>query len=346
MTDVAEVTVPQSALRTWSFSDIRLRSAIPPEAIKEHARKIPTEADYDLLVKGPTLVRKPDGTPLLKYLPGAFTPDEMMGHYEVLHELRKFETTNRGNASGTPSYPRFAGATRVESAPIRSAMIGAFEAAPPKLYCRLSAWSGKELEKYRSLFPLFQGIGAYFGQEVPERYQSQMEFIHKTHPDWVIEGTPFSTVTVNNNYPTGLHLDSGDLSAGFSTLAVLRRGSYSGGVLVMPEYRVGVDMQMGDLILMDAHGSWHANTQIYCGDCGHPVGPAAGDYSHEKAGCQVERISIVCYYREKLFTCSDAEREAIRASEWAERRADIAQEQTMSAFAQETVEAMVDEQGG
>jgi len=305
-----------------SVMEYRARGRLAPEAMEERWQQLGQDADYHLLVTGEVRVYKPDGKLLLHYLPAAFSPERMGEFYGTLHELRKLETGNRGYASATPSLPAFEGSTRFRSVPVASAIIGSYEAAPPKLYCRLTAWSGKELDKYSSLFPLFQDISALFEKNVGDRFAAQMEYIRRTSADWVIAGTPFTTITVNNSYPTGYHTDKGDLNEGFSCLTVLRKGNYSGGRLVFPEYQVAVDFQNGDQLLMDAHAA-HGNTQMTCGDCGHPMGPGAGDWSHEKAGCTAERISIVCYYRTKMEKCGTAEEEAIRADQWSERRAEI-----------------------
>ena len=111
---------------------------------------------------------------------------------------------------------------------------------------------------------------------------------------------PWTTVTVNNTYPTGVHKDQGDLDEGFSNLAVLRRGDYAGGHLTFPRYRVAVNMQDGDLILMDAH-EWHGNTQMRL--------------DSEDA----ERISVVLYYRTNMITCGTAEEEIEHAKRTASK---------------------------
>jgi hypothetical protein len=127
-----------------------------------------------------------------------------------------------------------------------------------------------------------------------------MAQVDKTHPEWVVPGTPFTTITVNNTYPTGVHTDKGDLEQGFSNLTVLRRGRYSGGVFLFPEYRIGVDMGDGDLLLMDAH-EYHGNTAL------HLESPDA------------ERISVVAYFRTRMVECGTAAEEADRALAHADR---------------------------
>lgn len=328
------------------FSEIRVRTRIHPDDLEAKRGVVLEASDLDVLLTGPTIVYRADGKLLARYLPGVL---KELGEqtYDTLHALKKYQTDNRGLASGAGGavYKRggrerqallAAAAEKVEagtargtaaragndgfrtrSIPISSALVGSFDAAPPKLYCRLTAWTGKEWDKYRELWPMFQSIGAHFAEHVPDRFAAQMDYVKETKDDWVIPGTPFTTITVNNSYPTGVHTDSGDLEAGFSNLGVIRRGDYSGAIFTFPEYRVGVDMQDGDLLLMDAH-EWHGNTRMMCNVCGDRIGPGGRD-DHDET-CGTERISIVCYYRTKVRECGTAEEEARRAVEWNERK--------------------------
>jgi hypothetical protein len=156
-----------------------------------------------------------------------------------------------------------------------------------------------------------------------------MEFVRRTDADWMIPGTPFTTVTINNTWPTAVHTDKGDLDAGFSNLTVLRRGSYTGGVFVFPRYRIGFDLHDGDLILMNAH-EWHGNTQIVCATCGEKlngyhecertVAPLT-DAEETRIINRVERISVVAYYRTRMVECGTIEDEAEKARVLSEQRA-------------------------
>lgn len=344
---------------TYAFSEAHLKTRVPDADIEPMIGRILTDNEYDMLVSGPTSITIPDGKggrkQLLKYLPGAFPADEMASFYDVLHSLKSYETTNRGNASGTVRQKAFEDSTWTYSKPVASAIIGAFDAAPPKNYCRLTAFTGKENEKFASLFPLFERIGGLFAEHVPERYQEQMRWVRETPEDWVVPGTPFTTITVNNTYPTGVHTDKGDLDEGFSTLATLRRGEYRGGRLVFPQWRVAVDMQDGDLLLMDAH-QWHGNTtmELLDPECyiAHeeptkaterffiPMGgkdrvrelcAKHGDQLRAEmpSGATVEviqpaeRISIVSYYRTRMKECGTQDEEIQKAEAWAEKRIGI-----------------------
>lgn len=295
--------------------EIRVRTRISEAELEEKKGKILTPGDVNFTVTNDAIVRKPDGSLLLIYRRGALGNELLQSSYDVLHELRKHESNNRGLASGTPRHKLFKDAKWAYAENRPSTIIGAFDSNPPRRYCRLTAWSGRELDKFSSLFPLFQEIGARFHDNVPDRWAVQMSRVQATHPDWVIPGTPFTTITVNNSYPTGVHTDKGDLDEGFSTLAVLRYGDYTGGLLCFPEYRLGIDMGHGDLLLMDAH-EWHGNTMIICSICGDYM----NDGLHEK--CGTERISVVSYFRTKMTECGPMEAELTKAANRTNRTVD------------------------
>lgn len=288
-------------------TDIRVRSRLADEAMDERAGKCPGDPDYDVLLTGPTRVSKLDGRPLAVYLPGVLKEVNAPGVYEVLHDLRKNISVNRGLASGTQRIK--SNQTRSYTRKIASAVVGALDPQGQTRYCRLTSWTGRNLPRWELLQPLLVEIAGHLAEHVPERYRAQMGQVERTDPAWVVPGTPFSTVTVNNSYPTGVHTDKGDLAAGFSTIACLRRGEYTGGRLVFPQYRLAVDLKHGDLILMDAH-EWHGNTLMRCA-CGTAMNGCC-------ALCSAERISVVSYYREKLTACGTPEQERRKAEEYRE----------------------------
>lgn len=288
-------------------TEMRLRTRVSDDAIKEQVLgRVLGPADYDVLLTGPTRVRRPDGQPLCIYLPGAIA-----GHagdedtYEVLHSLRTLITKNRGAASGTKRVGAVDGRTKRNYArETASAVIGAVDPLGQSRYCRLTAWTGRHLPEWTRLQPLLQTIAGHLQEHVPDRFAAQMAEAARTDPAWVVPGTPFSTITVNNTYPTGVHKDKGDLDTGFSTIGVLRRGQFTGGQLVFPAWRVAVDLHDGDLILMDAH-EWHGNVVITCA-CG---AEACGVCDT----CGAERISVVSYFRTKVADCGSPDEELRRA---------------------------------
>lgn len=288
--------------------------------MEQRVKKVLSERDYDVLLSGPTRVDGPDGRPLAVYLPGAVKA-EMDEAYPILTTIRGL-TENRGYASGTEQ--KFQQNNLQRAKPVMSSILGSFESSGFYKFCRLTSWTAAEWEaRWPELLPFLQRIGAHFAEQVPDRHAAQMARVRETAPEWVIPGTPFTTITVNNTFPTGVHKDAGDLDEGFSCLAVARRGEYRGGRLTFPEYRVAVDMQDGDLILMDAH-AWHGNTRMTCA-CGKEMDGSVELAEGKELGdgpcpeCGAERISVVCYFRSKMVQCGTLDEEQEKARAWSER---------------------------
>lgn len=294
--------------------DGRLLSKIPEERLEGLKGRILGEDSYDMLLTGPSFLSLPDRRPLVAYLPGA-VKQEMTDAYDVLTTIRS-QTDNRGLASGSERVTQNYGANRTRSKRVMSSVLGAMDPAGPQQYCRLTAFSARQVDEWESLRPLWQAIAGHFADHprLTERYGAQVKEAQATPDEWIIPGTPFTTITVNNSYPTGTHQDKGDLDAGFSCLAVARRGEYTGGRLVIPEYRVAVDLRDGDLVLMDAH-QWHGNTFMTC-KCGELLSEGPCEV------CGAERVSVVCYYRTNMRKCGTYQQEteklvATREKTWA-----------------------------
>ncbi len=282
--------------------EVRLRSRISDAELEQKIGRIVTDEDYNVLLTGPTTVLKPSGAPLCVYLPG-YLQDHCIGDdpvYRILHSLRVFKSDNRGPASGSERI-RYGDDSRTRTKRVRSTIIGAFDPGANKQFCRQTSWNSQYVERFALLYPLLRAIDTAFKQYAPRRYAVQKEQADATSAEWVIPGTVFTTITVNNTYPTGVHTDSGDLEEGFSTLACFRRGQYSGGRLVFPRFRVAVDMQDSDLMLMDAH-EHHGNTAIVT------------------ESDDAERISVVSYFRRRMVECGSSSDEYRKALLYAESR--------------------------
>jgi hypothetical protein len=285
--------------------EYRARNWVPDSTLAEQKGKILTAGDYSLVCTGPVRLLTPQGQPLAVYLPGVLS--EPMGDaWPVLSSIR-MHTDNRGLASGTQREQR-GDQKRTRTRRIMSNIVGAIDPGASSARnsngripaCRLTAWTGKHLPEWQGMAPLFQAIDAALAEHVPTRWKAQRAAADACHPDWLISGTTFTTVTVNNTYSTGVHQDVGDLPEGFSTLAVGRRGDYTGGYLVLPRYRVAFDLHDGDLLMFDAH-EHHGNTDMRCP---HQPAPLAKPCPE---GC--ERVSLVSYFRTKVQRCESAEAE-------------------------------------
>lgn len=291
--------------------EARLRTRISSTELESKVGKILGPEDFNVLLTGPAKLLKPNGQPLVVYLPGALRGSaDAPGIYDTFHSLKSIRTENRGVASGSRRVKSGSG-NKSRALPVPSSIIGAFDSAGHQKYCRLTAWTGANLPQWQTLRPFLQDVAAHFKTHLPDRYAVQMAEVDRTYAEWVVPGTPFTTVTVNNTYPTGVHQDAGDLEAGFSTLACLRKGSYTGGNLVFPKYRVALDMQHGDLALIDAH-EYHGNTAIFCA-CGERRNGLCDQ-------CGAERISVVSYFRRNMIRCGTYEEESSKAINAAESR--------------------------
>lgn len=287
--------------------ELRARTKIPADELESKRGRILTDADYNVLLTRAAKVRQPDGRLLCVYLPGVLK-EATDDAYDLLTTIR-MKSDNRGLAAGSVRVK--AGSTRTRAKPVYSGILGSIDPIPAAPFCRLTAYTAKQVDKWEQLRPLFQAMAGEFEANVGDRYAAQMDYVRQTPPDWIIPGTPYTTITINNSYPTGVHTDRGDLDAGFSCLGVARRGEFTGGFLTFPEYRVAVDMQDGDMLLMDAH-QWHGNTKMVCA-CGEVVdGPCRT--------CGAERISVVAYYRTEMKACDSLPAERQKAAEAHEKR--------------------------
>jgi len=177
--------------------------------------------------------------------------------------------------------------------PVDSSVIGYMDRYPRIPYCRTTAFSQKFFNEYNQCVPYIKCIDDVFKQYAPHRYAIQRGMAEETSQDFIIRDTAFTTVTVNKNFRTAAHKDAGDLKEGFGNLGVISRGKYNGFITVLPRYGVGLDINHGDVALFDVH-EVHGNTEV------------------EKIS-YFERISVVCYYREKMIFCGTKQYELDRA---------------------------------
>jgi hypothetical protein len=178
---------------------------------------------------------------------------------------------------------------------VMSGIAGWYDRYPRIPYGRATSYTAREPEKFAMAYPFLQTLARGFKDLLPWRYNNQMEAANKIDSRFLVPETPFTTITVNKTFRTAAHYDAGDLTTGLSNLLVLsNNGNYTGGYLIAPEYRVAVNVRPGDLLLINNHEVMHGNTPIVLGD--------------EDS----ERISLVCYFREKMLELGSKEYEDTR----------------------------------
>lgn len=178
---------------------------------------------------------------------------------------------------------------------VLSGIAGWFDRYPRIPYGRATSYTQNNYEKFKLSFPFLQTLDRGFRELLPIRHLEQRTAADKIDPAFLVPQTVFTTVTVNKTFRTAAHRDAGDFSDGLSNLLVLsNNGNYSGGYLILPEVRIAVNVRPGDLLLVNNHEYMHGNTPIILNDD------------------TAERISLVCYLREKMLELGSKEYEENR----------------------------------
>ena len=178
--------------------------------------------------------------------------------------------------------------------PVNSGIAGWFDRYPRIPYGRATGYTRNNFDKFKMSFPFLKSLAKGFKEMMPKRYANQMAASKKIDPEFLVPGTPFTTITVNKTFRTAAHYDAGDFTEGLSNLLVLSNdGKFTGGYLIAPEYRIAVNVRPGDLLLINNHEVMHGNTPIVC----------------EEGS---ERISLVVYFREKMLELGTKEYEDCR----------------------------------
>lgn len=287
---------------------LQLRSRVPNVAQRVGQRV--TEAEVRVLLTGDCEVYKPNGEPLVILRRGAI-PTSMSEHaIDALRELKKrgYGSDNRSKYAGLPRVTKvYADGTRSKQTRTRdehgkivvvaSSVVGYFDRQGGRFpFCRETSFVGREPEKWSTIMPMVEHVAALMKTTCPERYAKQLAQAARTPRDYVIGGTPFTTLTVNNSVAGTIHTDKGDYKGGIGIISVVRRGGYAGGWLVFPEYGVAADLHDGDVIFFNSH-DWHGVTEF------------------RDTSPDFERISVVYYFREHMVDCLPPAQELARARE-------------------------------
>lgn len=192
---------------------------------------------------------------------------------------------------------------------VASGVIGYYERTPflgqP---CRMTGYTRRGLKQYLHGIPFLEAIDAEFKKLVPSAWREQHAAVSKK-PMYQIADTAFSTLTINLNFRTALHKDAGDYVKGFGNLSVIEWGHYHGGETLFPRFGVAFNLRTGDFVAMDVH-EWHCNAPIVETAADRAYNESLPDIRTRDAKTGVigsqeryQRISFVCYFREKLEDC-------------------------------------------
>jgi hypothetical protein len=249
-------------------------------------------SDVDHIVTTSEIGLRPDGTPLYILIKNVIPYPLCVSAYPVALAVAGHSISGgtRAIAAGSFMEPRmrkdgtkgkrYEVAFRPHLAGAKDGIVGYYSDRRPhgNMSCRLTAFAADRWQEFEGLLPLIRKAAEVFREYLPERFAVQAAAASRIERKFVIEGTPFTTITINRNWQTAAHLDEGDLQSGFGVLTVLTAGEFSGGELVFPQFRIGVCFKMQDVLLCDVH-QVHGNL---------PIVGIEGEY---------ERVSLVLYQR-------------------------------------------------
>lgn len=289
---------------------LRLKKQLPKELWPTFLGTKLDDSAYDELLDADTDVYSPEGFLVCRLRKRVLPAGDCE---RAFHELKKIkeQSKNRGLANGNifmkklrGKYVKKDGTVSRTAALIgrpddvkhlgMSSVIGYMDRYPRMPFCRQTAFNAHHPDRFEKILPFLQRVSETYQRFDAERFEKQMIWVRKTNQDFIIRGTPFTTITVNQNWQTAVHTDEGDLKDGLSCITVLRAGDFNGGHLVFPHYRLAVKLDSTDLLLFDSH-HMHGNTAII----GKP-----GEFT---------RVSCVLYYRKKMIDCLSAVEELQRA---------------------------------
>lgn len=287
--------------------DIVVRSKVPASKIKPWDGKHPTTDHYDMVIDGNVRVLDSKGKVVIQLVRGEI-PEELLDQsYPAYDWLKKFVSDNRAKYAGAPKVGTLikSDGSRSKSSRalnedgsrfnVSSVAAGYYERQGGRNpFCRATMITKNHKEKWDEMVPLLQHCGKLFKRNLPIQWRRQMNYVDKAHPAWIIKDTPYTTITVNNSVCAAYHQDAGDLKEGFGAMVVMRKGDYKGFELVVPEYKLAVNMRHGDLLFFNPC-IWHGNIPPY-----ETVGVKNKDW---------QRISIVMYYREGILGCKSPKEE-------------------------------------
>lgn len=186
---------------------------------------------------------------------------------------------------------------------VMSGIAGYFDRYPRIPHGRVCAYNDKNPEKFKLAFPYLEKLNALFKEHLPIRWGNQRREADKLDPRFLVSDTVFTTLTVNHNWRTACHRDAGDLHEGFSNICGITGPDgkgWKGAEFLLPEYRIAVDLQPGDMLLVNNHGGIHGNDALI--------------------GDDNDRLTLVCYFREKMVDLKSWDYEMLRKQYVEERR--------------------------
>tara|TARA_R110002110_G_scaffold119363_1_gene293844 strand:+ start:109 stop:1014 length:906 start_codon:yes stop_codon:yes gene_type:complete len=283
------------------------------------------EEHYDMCISEDAIGYKEDGSILFIFKKNVIPKEKRKIYRDALRSQCKMKTKNRGaggsfvdikrfpkqavalcNKHGLPlkndkvlgcyfKYEDGKVAKRCQGNQVRSGVAGFFDATAG-LKCRKVNWSASNPKRHTLMEELCVIISNHFKAVAPKVWSYQKSMINE---DFIFKDSVFSTLTLNYDFRTACHKDSGDLINSLSTLTVLEEeeDNYNGFYTGLPEYKLMFDVRDGDTLIFDAH-EYHCNTEYEVKS--HKLG-----YNDIEERAFAGRMTIVAYLRNGINLCSN-----------------------------------------
>lgn len=285
-----EIDVGPPRATHGEFGRLRRGSAVQPNDI---ARMVTPTDGPDVLVWCQA-DSDPDErlrrTPLFRVRRGAIRSDDVsMVTRTLTTRTSRFGGTRPGiNASDPGSGSITMGSYERRDMPATLMLRKAGVRIRGNVVCRQTAFTHSMPRQWAKVQPILSQLSALHQEMDPVRHAKQLAFVEeKVNPAYRIDDTPYTTVTVNRNHITHIHVDEGDFKGGSGAMLIAGEGGFRGCELCFPRYGVGVELAPGDVIVCDVH-EWHGNLPLV----------------HAEDASISQRLSLVAYAREKLALCT------------------------------------------
>lgn len=267
------------------------------DAIDRYEGEAPGERDYDQMLESPVSVYDPQGNIVVRVINLATKGTKLA--YDAINSYIYPSKARQVASSGATSYVKkkdgsVSSTTQLPPhlAPLTS--VGGYLDRQSRVpYAHATMLCRDHPDKWKQVLPFIRSVDEIFKEYAPEKYIIQKCVAEEVPREWIIGRTAFSTITMNKNFSIRYHRDANDLKEGLGVMSHLSLGTYEGGQLVIPRFRIAIDLKHRDVVLFDVG-------QV------HGVVPLSGSWG------RFNRITVVHYLRENLLRCGDAAHEVAR----------------------------------
>ena len=228
--------------------------------------QFPDSSHVSRTIKEDTKLIGPDGIVIALFLCNAIPSQLHKLAYELCRPVDD-PPSNRAVAAGSPSLRRLKsdgtlskrrGIPRnvlkvLKAQGVAHGMIGYFDSSG--MHFRKTSLTRKHPEMLTGNKRLIHLIDGLYREHLPTFYAKQRAVIENA-PQWRLWKTVFSTIYIAKRFRTAFHLDTGNLP-GMS--ALMPMGSFTGGELVLPRWRIAFAFKPGDLLFFDSRQHLHGN---------------------------------------------------------------------------------------